>query len=150
MPIDFPGSPTVGQQYTYGGITYTYTAQGVWSQAALANYVPTNATANITAGYTFTPFNAGTKSSGTFTPDPTVGNYQYYTNNGAHTLAAPGVDCAIDIFVLNGATAGVITFTGFTVGASPGDPLTTTNAAKFIISIRRINAIATYTTRALQ
>lgn len=33
MPIDFPSSPTVGQQYTYAGITYTYTAQGIWSAA---------------------------------------------------------------------------------------------------------------------
>jgi len=31
MAIDFPSSPTVGQQYTFGGITYTFTAQGVWS-----------------------------------------------------------------------------------------------------------------------
>ena len=29
--IDFPSSPTVGQRYTFAGVTYTYTAQGVWS-----------------------------------------------------------------------------------------------------------------------
>jgi hypothetical protein len=33
MPIDFPSSPTVGQQYIYAGITYIYSAQGVWSQS---------------------------------------------------------------------------------------------------------------------
>jgi hypothetical protein len=31
MAIDFPTSPTVGQQYSFGGVTYTYTSQGVWS-----------------------------------------------------------------------------------------------------------------------
>jgi hypothetical protein len=30
MPIDFPTSPTVGQQYDYAGISYVYTAQGQW------------------------------------------------------------------------------------------------------------------------
>jgi hypothetical protein len=30
MPIDFPASPSVGQTYSYGGVTYTYTATG-WS-----------------------------------------------------------------------------------------------------------------------
>ena len=28
--IDFPSSPTTGQTYTYGGVTYVYSAQGVW------------------------------------------------------------------------------------------------------------------------
>jgi len=31
MAIDFPSTPTVGQQYTFAGVTYTFTAQGVWS-----------------------------------------------------------------------------------------------------------------------
>jgi hypothetical protein len=34
MPIDFPTSPTVGQKYIYAGVTYTYTAQGVWAGGA--------------------------------------------------------------------------------------------------------------------
>lgn len=36
MPIDFPASPSVGQQYIYAGVTYTYTARGVWSAASFA------------------------------------------------------------------------------------------------------------------
>lgn len=32
--IDFPSTPTVGQQYTFAGITYTFTTQGVWSPAS--------------------------------------------------------------------------------------------------------------------
>jgi hypothetical protein len=104
---------------------------------------------NVTGGFTFTAYNAGA-ASGTFTPSSMNGNYQYITNNAAFTLAAPTSDCAIDIMVTNGATAGAITFTGFTVGANTGDSLTTTNTSKFIISIRRINAVATYTVKALQ
>lgn len=106
---------------------------------------------NITGGFTFTAFNDGTVSSGTLTPNPLSGNYHYYTNNGAHTLAAPSSDCAMDIMVTNGATAGVITFSGFTYNASNfGDALTTTNTQKFIISIRRINGTSTLTIKALQ
>lgn len=107
-------------------------------------------TNTVTVGYALTPYNGGTVSSGTYTPAPANGNYQYYTNNGAHTLANPASDCAIDILVTNGSTAGAITFTTFTVGSTVGDALTTTNTNKFIISIRRINSVSTYTIKALQ
>ena len=36
MPIDFPASPTNGQTYTYNGVLYTYTAQGMWTSAGIA------------------------------------------------------------------------------------------------------------------
>jgi hypothetical protein len=104
----------------------------------------------ITGGYTLAPFDAGTKSSGTFTPNATNGNYQYYTNGGAHTVAAPSSDCAIDLLITNNSSAGSITFSGFTVNSNIGEPLTTTNGHKFILSIRRINGTATYTIKALQ
>jgi hypothetical protein len=39
MPIDFPNTPTVGQQYAYGGVIYVYTAAGVWSTLTVA-YAP--------------------------------------------------------------------------------------------------------------
>jgi hypothetical protein len=39
MAIDFPASPTAGQQYTFGGVTYTFTAQGVWVVASSAGAV---------------------------------------------------------------------------------------------------------------
>lgn len=110
----------------------------------------TGNSATITVGYGITPYSGGTVSSGTYTPAFANGNYQYYTNNGAHTLAAPANDCAIDILVTNSASAGAITFSGFTVGAATGSPLTTTSTSKFIISIRRVNAVATYSVYALQ
>jgi hypothetical protein len=104
----------------------------------------------ITGGFNLTPFSIASPGSG-FTPNPLSGNYQYFTNNAALTITAPTTDCAMDIMMTNGATAGAVTFSGFTVNASNvGDLLTTINTNKFIISIRRINATATYTIKALQ
>ena len=37
MAIDFPSSPTVGQQYTYNNVSYTYTSQGVWLATGAAS-----------------------------------------------------------------------------------------------------------------
>lgn len=111
-----------------------------------------NRTATITKGFGITPYSIGTPTNGsTVTPDPANHNYQYLTNNVAgFTLAAPTSDCTIDILITNGASAGAVTFSGFTVSASVGDALTTTNTSKFVVSIRRINAVATYTIKALQ
>jgi hypothetical protein len=83
------------------------------------------------------------------TPDAYNGNYQAGTNNAAFTLAAPANECAIDILVTNGATAGAITFSGF-AGGTHGEPLTTTNGHVFLISIRRIGAVSMYSVKALQ
>lgn len=102
----------------------------------------------ITGGFSISPNNLGTISS--FTLNPALGNYQYGTNNGAFTLTAPASDCAVDLLVTNGASAGSVTFSGFTVGSSTGDALTTTNGHKFIVSIRRINSVSTYIIKALQ
>jgi hypothetical protein len=104
----------------------------------------------ITNGFRFTSYNAGTVSSGNFQPDAYNGNYQYYTNNGAHTWVAPANDCAVDVLITNGAAAGGVTLSGFTIGSNVGDTLTTTNGHRFIISFRRINGISTYVVKALQ
>lgn len=103
----------------------------------------------ITGGYRLTPHDLSTIAS-SFTPDPANGNYQYGTNNSAITWNAPANDCAIDILVTNGASAGAITFSGYTVSSNTGDALTTTNGHKFIVSIRRINGVSTYVKKALQ
>lgn len=101
----------------------------------------------VVGGYSIQPASLGTMSS--FTLNPLLGNYQYGTNNGAFTITAPTVDCAIDVLITNGASAGAISFSGFTVGTT-GDSFTTTNGHKFILSIRRINSVATYVIKALQ
>lgn len=109
-----------------------------------------NASTTTTVGYLFTSFSGGTISSGAYTPAAGSGNYQYYVNNGAHTLAVPAADSALDILVTNAASAGSITFSGYSVGSSTGDSLTTTNTNKFIISVRKINGSSTYTIKAMQ
>ena len=116
------------------------------------NVLTTGTSQTITKGFLVTPYNIGTVSSGTNTPDPANGNYQYMTNNGAHTLAVPASDCAIDILVTNGASAGTITISGSYTAASGGggDTYNTTNANKFILCIRRINSVSTYFWKALQ
>jgi len=119
-------------------------------QVGSATVFSVSAAGVIGPGFSVTAYNGGTISSGTVTPVLTNGNYQYYTNNGAHTLAAMAADGAVDILVTNGASAGTITFSGFTVGSNTGDALTTSNTNKFIISLRRINGTAAYSIIALQ
>lgn len=100
----------------------------------------------ISKGFYLSPYSIGSVSSGTLTPDAANGNYQYLTNNGAFTLAAPGTACAIDILVINGASAGAITLSGFkTPGAGAGgNTYATTSGAWFILSIRRLGGGVVY------
>jgi hypothetical protein len=134
-------SGAFAMQFTVPG-AYTYTLP-----AATTTLLSTGVTATITKGFTVTP---NSISTGSFTVDPSLGNYQYVTNNGAYTITAPASDCAVDILVTNGASAGATTFSGFTVGSSTGSALTTTNTNKFLISVRRINGTSTYSIYALQ
>ena len=69
---------------------------------------------------------------------------QFITNNGAFTITAPANDGSCLVLVTNGASAGTITFSGFSVGSSTGDALTTTNTQKFTLSIWRVNSISGY------
>jgi hypothetical protein len=137
------GAPSAGNVASFANATTVQDAG-----YAVTSVLRKDTTAAISKGYTITPNNLGTIAS--FAVDPTLGNYQYGTNNGAFTLTAPTSDSAVDLLVTNGATAGSITFSGFTVGPSTGDPLTTTNGHRFLISIRRINAVSTYVIKALQ
>lgn len=119
--------------------------------ATLADAVRKTTTSTISAGYTITPYNAGSKSGGVvFTPAPANGNYQYLTNDGPFTLGAPAADCGMSIQVTNGAAAGNITFSGFTVGVNKGDILDTIAGHVFRIRIERINGVSTYSVQALQ
>ena len=82
-------------------------------------------------------------ATGSFTVDTGDRQCQYITNNGVFTITAPANDGSILLLVTNGASAGAITFTGFQVGVSTGDILTTTNGHDFLIQIVRINSIST-------
>ncbi len=109
------------------------------------DYLAPGSGGTITKGFTLTPNSIGTKSTG-WTVDPTLGNYQYFTNGGAHTITAPSSDCAVDILCINGASSGALAFSGFKTpgtGAN-GLPYATTNNTWWVLSIRRINGVATY------
>lgn len=142
------GSVTLTAPAVVGG-AYTITLP-----TATSTMLTTTGNTTLTGGFTVTPYNIGTITSGTVTPSAANGNYQYYTNNGAHTLAVPGSDCAIDILITNGASAGSITLTAgspnWVVGSSTGSTYATTNGNKYIFSIRRINNVSTYFWYALQ
>src|SRR5690606_15826459 len=102
-------------------------------QAYDADTVKSDTGANLTAGFTTTAVNDGTKSSGTYTPTPSGGNIRRAVNGGAHTLAAPSAsgDYTMIVKYTNNSSAGAITLSGFTVVT--GDAFTTTNGHKFLV-----------------
>ena len=130
------------------------TAANAAAQAALlTNVLKADATAQISAGYTLAPKDNGVFSTGTFTPNPALGNYQFLTNNGPFAIVPPANDCAMLIVVTNGAAAGAITLAtpGWKVPASgSGDPYVLTAGFIFHLNIVRVNGVATYTWKALQ
>lgn len=89
-------------------------------------------TETLTGGFQLTPYNAGTKSSGTFTPVYSDGGEQYYVNGGAHTLGVPAVNCMIVLQITNNGSAGAISTAGYTktVGS-----FTTVNGDDFFVFI---------------
>jgi len=123
-------------------------AIGTDVQAYDADTLKADVSDNLTVGFTATSYSAGTKSSGTFTPDPTLGNFQYATNGGAHTLAPPSSDCTMIVQYTNNASAGAITTSGFTKvsGTTPG----TVNGDDFLGYITKLNGFSHLTWQALQ
>jgi len=98
----------------------------------------TSGTLGSGVGAVATSGNLGTISSGTVTPLATTnGNFNHYTNNGAHTLAPPAGVCTMIIQILNGASAGAITTSGYTL--VEGDAFTTTNGHRFVCWVTRTN-----------
>ncbi len=91
----------------------------------------------LAAGFAATSYSNGTKSSGTFTPDPLNGNIQHYTNGGAHTLAPPGNPCTIILECTN-ASAGAITTSGFSIVS--GDAYSSSGTKKHIFRVTRTNS----------
>jgi len=113
-----------------------------------ATYYPLAGGKNLTGGATATSYDAGTKSSGTFTPDPMLGNFQHAVNGGAHTLAPPASPCTIVLEYTNDGSAGSVTTSGFTNVA--GDTPTTTNGHKFALFITKTNSYSSLIVQALQ
>ena len=103
---------------------------------------------NLTKGFSTTVHDAGTKSSGTFTPDQDNGNIQKAVNGGAHTLAPTTDDCAVIIQYTNNGSAGTITTSGFTL--VDGDDISTTNGHDFFFYLTKANGFSLLTVKALQ
>lgn len=99
-------------------------------QAYDANTAKLNvADQTVTGGANVTSLSLGTITTGTVTPDPGDRPMQHYTNNGAHTLAPGAVVGFYVLDIVNGASAGAITTSGWTKVS--GDSFTTTNGNKF-------------------
>ena len=100
----------------------------------------------LSAGFSATADDDGTKSSGTYTPATTGGNYKTIVNGGAFTLAPQTTVSSIIIQVTNNASAGTVTTSGFTIVT--GDSLTTTNGDDFFLfstvigSFKHLNIVA--------
>lgn len=111
-------------------------------------FIRNNETATLATGYATTSHDLGTITTGTVTPDEVDGQFQYYVNGGAHTLAPPANDTVITVQITNNGSAGAITTSGFT--RTTGDTFTTTNGHDFIADMRRINGFTQLHVTALQ
>lgn len=143
---------TVGNGLSISGTTVNADLDsadiGVTIQAYDADTLKADTTDILTAGFGHTDYNAGTQSSGTFTPDEANGNVQYAVNGGAHTLAPPTNSGTIIIQYTNNGSAGTITTSGFTL--VDGDTITTTDGDDFFFSIIKANGFSSLTVKALQ
>lgn len=115
---------------------------------SMADMLRPDVTATLEVGFNSTDFDAGTKSSGTYTPNPASGNFQKAVNGGAHTLAPPDSSCCIVVQYTNNASAGAITTSGFTMVT--GDAFTTTNGHDFLCHLTRCNGFSHLHVTALQ
>jgi hypothetical protein len=139
--INFPPSPSAGQTYAYGGVTYKYTSEGIWA------VIP--ATLLIT-GYTGTATNAGTITGANQSYNPTPGvniqNLQVATLDGAaltgsFTFLPPTGDTTVVVDVVNGGTGDVaasLVTSGYTKVA--GDTWSPTNGNVYRFFASRIGA----------
>ena len=146
------------------GMTALRTKQAVDSYGILATDIGTTVQAfdadtlkadtadELTAGFSSAAEDAGTKSSGTFTPSPDGGNFQHFVNGGAHTLGVPAKNCAMVLLMKNNSSAGTLTTSGYT--KVDGDDLSTTNGDEFFLYITRYNdgstSFSALTVKALQ
>ena len=121
-------------------------------QAHDADTLKADTADELTAGFSSAAEDAGTKSSGTFTPSPDGGNFQHFVNGGAHTLGVPAKNCAMVLLMKNNSSAGTLTTSGFT--KVDGDDLSTTNGDEFFLCLTRYSdgstTFSALTVKALQ
>jgi len=109
-------------------------------QAFDADTLKADTADTLTAGFDATPHALGTITTGTVTPDPADGNFQYGVNNGAFTLAPPGVNCTIVVTLTNDSSAGAITDSGFDKSVGTYD---TTDTKRCHVYITENNGFST-------
>jgi hypothetical protein len=107
----------------------------------------------LAAGYDVTPEALGTRSSGTETLEVDADdkpNIKTLTANGAFTLAPPSTSasCTILLQVTNGASAGTITTSGFTI--VNGDAYETTSGNDYFFHVKKVGSFTSLTIEALQ
>ena len=112
--------------------------------SALATYFA-GKSATLTAGFNSSIDDDGTKSSGTYTPDYTTGNFKKIVNGGAFTLGPPSPASneaiSLTVMIVNGGSSGAVTTSGFT--KVTGDTLTTTSTDEFLCYIDVFDIAAT-------
>ena len=162
VPLNVLGAPSATvnlfQVSNSGSTIFAINASGVaignGAGLTLANNVLYSNTTDqvVSGGATVNSFSLGISNStiNNFTIDPGKCALQYLTNNTATTITAPVNDGYCIIQLLNGSSAGSVTFTGFTEGTNIGDALTTTANNKFKIGIICINSISSYSIQACQ
>ena len=124
------GTQSQGNNSTKAASTaYVQNEIGSSIQAYDADTLKADTSDDLTAGFTSTSVNAGTKSSGTFTPTYATGGVQHCTNGGAFTLGVPTGHGSMILDITNNGSAGAITTSGFT--KKTGDSFDTTNAHIF-------------------
>lgn len=100
----------------------------------------------LTAAFTAAVDDDGTQSSGTYTPSTIAGsNYKKIVNGGAFTVSPPTLATneavTLSLFIVNNASAGAITTSGFT--KVTGDEFTTTDGDEFLCRIEVFNMSGT-------
>jgi hypothetical protein len=115
----------------FGATGYTFTFPG-----AAANLAALNITdQTLTGGVTPTAY---ANTTGSITVDCGKGPQQYVSNNGAFTITAPTTDGNCILLIRNTASAGAVTFSGFTVGSNTGATMVTTSGNIYTVMIWRV------------
>lgn len=134
-----------------GTATHFLSGAGTWIAATNANYVTLSDVGQVlTGGFHPTAFSNGTASSGTKTIDCGNNPIQSLTNGGAFTFAMSANDGVCTVRITNNGSAGAVTFSGFSVSATHGEALTTTNGNIFDVTLTRIGGSPRYFIYALQ
>lgn len=148
--VDQEGRPTPG---FYRWMQSLRAAATIISDPDLFDTKLNLAGGEMTGGVTHTEYDNGTPTNGAnITIDPSNGLKQKITNNVAgFTITATAEIGDVELRIINGASAGTITWSGFHRNFPGGDLLTTTNGHQFLALIYGFGAAgADYIVRSRQ